>query len=156
MGLSFECMLLSSFDSEFTFLRNICGTTGIRMHHARSIDETDFLLTVTGGMVLLSDVIFEGGYWQDAASLLAESHPLVSMLVVADPVDEPFLSDLYDRGACGVIWKPFEYALLIRQLQSAYDAATERIAMQREAISRGPGPTCVRSFLHPGAVNNRR
>jgi DNA-binding NtrC family response regulator len=131
-----DCVVLSSFEGECSFLRNVFRTAGIRVHHAESVIEADFLLTVTGSTVLLSDVIFEGGYWQGALGLLTKGHPLVTMLVIADPVDRPFLGDVFVRGACGVIWKPFEFESVTRQLLTAHEASKERRALLEENLSR--------------------
>jgi len=131
-----DCVLLSSFEGEFSFLRNVFRTAGIRVHHAESISEADFLLTVTGSTVLLSDVIYEGGYWQSALALLSKGHPLVTMLVIADPADEPFVQDVFVRGACGVIWKPFQFESVSRQISAVHEASQERRALLEEGQSR--------------------
>lgn len=39
----FDCVLLTAFDSEFDFLKNVCGRVGIRMHHANTLEQADFL-----------------------------------------------------------------------------------------------------------------
>ena len=130
-----DCVLLSSFASEGSFLQNVFRPSGIRVHHAESLDQADFLLTVTGSTVLLSDVIFEGGYWHTALGLLQRSHPLVTMLVIADPVDRPFIEDLFVQGACGVIWKPFQFAHVTRQIRAVHEASKERRALAEETVS---------------------
>ena len=63
--LRIDCVLLSSFRSEFTFLQNVFRPT-FRMHHAESTEQADFLLTATESTVLLSDAVFAGGSWRDA------------------------------------------------------------------------------------------
>lgn len=131
-----DCVLVSSFEGESSFLRNVFRTAGIRVHHAESISEADFLLTVTGSTVLLSDVIFAGGYWQSALDLLSKGHPLVTMLVIADPVDHEFLSDVFSSGACGVIWKPFQFHAVTKQLRAAHEASRERRTLLEENLSR--------------------
>ncbi len=131
-----DCVLLSSFEGESSFLRNVFRTAGIRVHRAESISEADFLLTVTGSTVLLSDVIFEGGYWHSALGLLGKGHPLVTMLVIADPVDQPFLGDVFSRGACGIIWKPFQFGSVTKQLRAAHEASRERRALLEENLLR--------------------
>jgi DNA-binding NtrC family response regulator len=138
IDLYIDCVVLSSFRSEFTFLQNVYRLTGIRMRHAESLDEADFLLTVTESTVLLADIVFADGSWQSALSLLRERHPLVTMLVVADPVDSPFLRDLYDRGACGVIWKPFDFDAVRMLIRAVHEASKERRAL-REEIACGNG-----------------
>lgn len=136
IDLYIDCVVLTSFRSEFTFLRNVFERSGIRMHHAESLDQADFLLTVTESTVLLSDVIFVDGFWQGALSLLGGNHPLVTMLVIADPVDEPFLSDLFTRGACGIVWKPFQFDEVRRLIRVVHEASKERRALQEEIVSR--------------------
>jgi DNA-binding NtrC family response regulator len=106
------------------------------MHHAETLDQADFLLTVTESTVLLSDVIFVDGFWQRALSVLGDSHPLVTMLVIADPVDRPFLRDLFKRGACGIVWKPFEFEEVRRLIRVVHEASKDRRAVQEEIFSR--------------------
>jgi DNA-binding NarL/FixJ family response regulator len=132
IDLYINCVVLSSFRSEFTFLQNVFRLTGIRMHHAESLDEAAFLLTVTESTVLLADIVFADGSWQSALSLLRDSYPLVTMLVIADPVDRPFLRDLYGRGACGIIWKPFDFEAARRLIRAVHEASKERRALREE------------------------
>jgi DNA-binding NtrC family response regulator len=109
------------------------------LYHAESLDEAGFLLTVTGSTVLLADVLFEDGSWRNALRMLEDHHPLVPMLVIADRVDWPFLNDLFERGACGVIWKPFDFDAIRKQIRSLHEASRERRAWQDEALPR-PSP----------------
>ena len=136
-----HCVLLSSFRSEYTFLRNVFRLAGLRIHHAESLDQADFLLTVTGSTVLLSDMVFENGSWQSALHLLRDHHPLVPMLVVAEPVDGPFLEDVFDHGAFGIVWKPFDFEEVRRQVRVVHEAALERRAWHEET---SPGRADVR------------
>jgi DNA-binding NtrC family response regulator len=124
--LPIHCILLTSFDAEFKFLANIFGLIGIRVHHAETLEQADFLLTVTGSTVLLSDVVFQEGSWQDALGVLTSFHPFVTMLVIADPVDTPFLQELFVRGACGVLWKPVEVSEARRLIHAVHEASRER------------------------------
>jgi DNA-binding NtrC family response regulator len=134
IDLHINCVVLSSFRTEFTFLQNVFRLAGIRMHHAESLDEADFLLTVSESTVLLVDVVFADGSWQNALNLLSERYPLVTMLVIADPVDRPFLSDLFSRGACGVIWKPFDFDAAGRLIRVVHEASRERQALLEEIL----------------------
>jgi DNA-binding NtrC family response regulator len=137
IDLYINCVVLSSFRSEFTFLQNVFRLTGIRMRHAESLDEADFLLTVTDSTVVLVDVLFADGSWQDALNLLSNRYPLVTMLVLADPVDCPFLRDLFSLGACGIIWKPFDFDAAARLIRAVHEASRERQALQGEALFCG-------------------
>jgi DNA-binding NtrC family response regulator len=135
IDLYINCVVLSSFQSEFTFLQNVFRLTGIRMHHAESLDEADFLLTVTESTVLLVDTVFADGSWQSALSLIRDRFPLVTMVVIADPVDRPFLRDLYGRGACGIIWKPFDFDEARKLIRAVHGASKERRALREEILS---------------------
>ena len=132
VDLYVNCVVLISLRSEFSFLRNIFGLAGLRMHHRKCLQEADFLLTVTYSTVLLSDVRFDGGSWQNAALLLKERHPLVPLLVIADRAEWRYLMDLYDRGACGVIWKPFDFQTTRKQIRTLHEAFKERLAWTSE------------------------
>ena len=118
VDLYIDCVVLTSFDSEFSFLCNVFRPSGIRMHHAESLEKADFLLTVTESTVLLTDVTFADGRWESALALLCDSYPLVTMLVIADRVDCPYLRDLFPRGACGVLWKPFDLGVATLERRS--------------------------------------
>ena len=66
---SIHCVVLSSFRSDFSYLQNVFRLAGMRMKHAESLDQADFLLTVTESTALLADFCFEGGNWRDARTL---------------------------------------------------------------------------------------
>jgi len=135
-----HCVVLSSFRSEFTFLQNVFRLTGLRMHHAESLDQADFLLTVTDSTVLLSDLVFEGGSWQAALGMLSDNHPLVPLLVIAEAVDWPYLKDLFERGACGVVWKPFDFDATRKLIHTVHEASRERrLWLQETQLMRALG-----------------
>jgi DNA-binding NtrC family response regulator len=135
IDLYVNCVILSSSRSEYTFLRNVFRLAGLRFHHAESLEQADVLLTTTGSTVLLADVLFENGSWRGAPGMLSKRHPFVPMLVIADPADCPFLKDLFDRGACGVVWKPFEFEIIRRQIRTLHEA---RRAWQEEISAGAP------------------
>jgi DNA-binding NtrC family response regulator len=128
-----ECVFLTCFRSDYSFLASVLQYSGIRMHRAETLDEADFLLTVTSGTAFLSDVTFPDGTWRDALAMLAEVHPLTPALVVADPVDWQFLTDAYSRGACGVLWKPIDFIQAIQMIRTADQAAHDRAFFRGEA-----------------------
>ncbi len=129
-----DCVFLTCFDSDFDFLANVLPGSAIRMHRAETLEQADFLLTVTGGTVLLADVAFLDGYWDEAADMLARSHPLVAFLVIADEVDRQFVSEAPHRGACGVLWKPLEWGQVRRFIRTAHEATEERTIWQHHLL----------------------
>jgi len=137
MDLPIQCVVLSSKRSEFTFLKNIFRLAGLRLHHAANLVDADVLLALTHSTVLLTDVLFDGAGWRDAVRLVRERHPLVPVLVIADPADYPLLAQLYDCGAAGAIWKPFQFEAVRRQIRVLHEASQERRAWIEEASRPG-------------------
>jgi DNA-binding NtrC family response regulator len=132
-----ECVYLTCFRREFSSLATILQYSGLRLERAESVDEADFLLTVTGATVLISDVTFPDGTWRDALHMAAGTHPLVAPAIAADPVDWPFLADAYDRGACDVLWKPIHFLQAIQTIESLDEAARERSLWAAEGPPAG-------------------
>ena len=135
-----DCVFLTCFDSDFQFLANVVLGSDIRMHHATTLDQADFLLTVTGGKVLLSDASFLDGFWDDAIDMLTRFHPLAGSLVIADKVDRQFVSEAPSHGVCGVLWKPLELGSICRFIRAAHEAAEERLIWWRHLQDRALPP----------------
>ncbi len=121
-----EGVFLSCFASDCQFLGSVLYHHGIRLHQADTLDAADFLLTVTGSTVLISDTVFLDGSWHDALAMLARVHPQVAFLVAADEVDRPFVSEAPERGVFCILWKPLSLFDLRRSIQAAHEAAGER------------------------------
>ena len=68
----------------------------------------------------------------DALDMAGQMHPLVGSLIVADPVDSPFLTRIYERGALGVLWRPFDFTREVRMIRTADQAARERACWLKE------------------------
>lgn len=135
-----ECVFLTCFRPEFASLATVLQYSGLRLERAESLEEADFLLTVTGATVLISDVTFPDGTWRDALHMATEIHPLVAPAIAADPVDWPFLADAYDRGVCDVLWKPIHFLQAIDTIESLDQAARERWLWAAEGSPRGARP----------------
>lgn len=147
-GYRIQCVYLTCFQSNYSFLADVLQYSAIRVHRAETVEEADFLLTVTGSTVLLSDITFPDGSWRDALLMAGEMHPRVASLLIADPADWPFLSDAYDRGACGVLPRPIDYTQALRLIRSAHQAARDRASV----LDDSP----VESLLTVGPTSRRR
>jgi DNA-binding NarL/FixJ family response regulator len=134
-----NCVFLTCFDSDFYFLANVL-LGSIRMHRAETLEQADFLLTVTEGTVLLTDVSFLDGFWHEAADMLAQFHPMVAFLVLADERDRQFVSEAPNRGACGILWKPLEFIEVSRSIRTAHEAFGERMIWQQERCAGASSP----------------
>lgn len=127
-----QCVYLTCFRSEFSALAIILQYSGIRMHRAETLEEADFLLTVTASTVLLSDITFLDGSWHDALLMAGQVHPLVASLVVADRADWPSLGETYDRGACGALRKPLDFMETIHLIRTLHEAVRDRASVLRD------------------------
>lgn len=130
---SADCVFLTCFEFEFGFLSTLLRHSGVRLHLAGMLEQADFLLTVTGATVLLCDAVFLDGAWTDCVEMLAHFHPRVSLLVIAEKVDEQFVSDASARGACAVCWRPLGYSAMCYSIRSAREASTKRIRSQEDS-----------------------
>jgi len=115
-----DCVFLTCLDSDFAVFHGLLRSSRIRMHRARTMDEADFLLTVTEATVLLSETVFLDGTWIDAARMLANVHPSVRLLVMMDTIETACSADALRRGAFTVVCKPIRLNDLRRAIQAAH------------------------------------
>jgi len=125
------CVLLTTFRHEFEFLAMILRHAGMHLYRADTLEQADFLITVTGARVMLCDTVCPDGTWKECVDMLAREHPGVSLVVLAEKVDAPFVADAIDAGACTVAWAPigFDFRYLIA---AAREAAMERALRQAD------------------------
>ena len=131
-GDGIDCVFLTCFRSEFSILATVLQYSRIRLHRAETLAEADFLLTVTGSTVLVSDILFLDGAWQDALEMAADLHPLIACLLAAEPVDGPCLAEAGSRGACAILWKPIDFIGAIDRIRTADQAARDRALLVDE------------------------
>jgi len=127
---SIQCVFLTCFDNDYRVVHTLLGYAGIRTHRAETLDQADFILTVTSATVVLMDSLFLDGTWKDALAMCTQVHPTVSSLVVADPSDRDFVEEATDRGALGIFWRPLPLVRLRKLIESAHEAATRRRQVQ--------------------------
>jgi DNA-binding NtrC family response regulator len=139
-----QCVFITCFSHDFKFFQQMLSYSEIRLHRAETLAEADFLLTVTGSKVLICDTVFLDGSWVDALEMLGCVHPRSSFVVAADPVDIGFVEDAVDRGACAVLWKPLDWAQLMRLIRTVHEAALERCNLDEAIMAGTPGgPSCA-------------
>ena len=130
-----ECVILTASAPEAAFLKNICSVVGIRVHHAATLEDADFLLMATGSAVLLSDVVAVDCSWQSALGMLWDHYPYVKMLVVAGPAEAPFLRDIDAPALSGFIWRPIEFNTVVQCIRAAHQASLDH----RKVVDARPG-----------------
>jgi DNA-binding NtrC family response regulator len=142
-GCQIHCVFITCFSHDIDFLQRLLLYSEIRLHRAETLDEADFLLTVTGSKVLISDTVFLDGSWEDALDMLLHVHPRSRFLVAADPIDLAFVGDAVNRGACAILWKPLELGELMRLVRTVHEAAMERRALDEATMVEAPcAPSC--------------
>jgi DNA-binding NtrC family response regulator len=130
---SHDYVFLTCFSTEFGFLSDLLHYSGMRLHRADTLEQADFLLTVTGATVLLCDAVFLDGSWRDCMEMLARCHPRVSMLIVADEVDVSFVRDAVNRGACAVSVRPLRVYELRSLILTARNASADRMSLRESS-----------------------
>jgi DNA-binding NtrC family response regulator len=123
-----DCVFLTSFDAEFAVFASLLRSCGIRMHRADTIEQADFLLTVTEASVLLSDAFFLEGTWDDAAYMLAVAHPSVALVVVVEEMDGAFRMEALNRGVYDLVSRPLLMSKLRQVIWAARHTAREGVA----------------------------
>ena len=141
MRSAIDCVYLSCFAGDARFLASILGLARVRLHRAETLEEADFLITATAATVVLSDMMFLDGSWQHAAAMVRRLHSLLTVLVVADPVDRVELANGASHGVFNICWKPYEVVDLRRAIQAAHDATMDRRA--EYYVSRHRSAQCV-------------
>jgi len=137
-GCQIHCVFITCFSHDIEFFQRLLLYSEIRFHRAETLDEADFLLTVTGSKVLISDTVFLDGSWEDALDMLLHVHPRSSFLVAADPIDLKFVGDAINRGACAILWKPLELGELMRLVRTVHEAAMERRTLDEAVMAGAP------------------
>ena len=121
---SIQCVYLTCFHAEFSTLAILLQYSAIRIRRAETLEEAEFLLTVTGSTVLLTDITFLDGSWRDALAMAGE-YPLLASVVAVDAADWP-LTESYDRGACGALRKPLDLNQAVSLIRAVHEAVRER------------------------------
>jgi len=125
-----DCVFLTCFTLDFNFLSTLLRYSGLRLRRAQTLEQADFLLTVTGATVLLCDAMFLDGSWRDCAKMLADLHPQVSLLILANEVDVPVVQEALDQGAYGVSWKPLRLQQMHALIFSARESSADRMNLR--------------------------
>jgi DNA-binding NtrC family response regulator len=137
-GCKIHCVFITCFSHDIEFFQRLLLYSEIRLHRAEALDEANFLLTVTGSKVLISDTVFLDGSWEDALDMLLHVHPRSSLLVAANPIDLEFVNDAINRGACAILWKRLELAKLMGLVRTVHEAAMERRTLNEAVMAAAP------------------
>lgn len=74
--------------------------------------------------------------------MLQDHYPHVQMVVIADPVQAPFVGDVDLPGLSGIVWRPVQFHFIVGAIRDAHQAATVNRAIDedRSGIDAGAEP----------------
>ncbi len=132
----FSCVFLGCSKEDHQLASSLTEAARIRLHHAASLGEADFLLRVEDSLVLLAEEAFPGGNWRNALAMIVGRHRNVALVVLTASADEGVRLDVLERGAYDAILRPLVAEELIWTLRNA-DAHARRGAPTRKARTAG-------------------
>jgi hypothetical protein len=101
------CVYLTSCGEAAKLASTLAATSWIRIHRAHTLDNAKAQLQNIKARVILADVTFDGGSWEDAVRM-AERLTLRAALVLVSPfVDHRLWIDALEGGAYDLIHQPF-------------------------------------------------
>jgi len=96
----------------------------IRIHRSPTLNDAKARLHATKSRVLLTDVSFQRGGWEDALRMAARRPVRTALVLVSRLADERLWIDALERGAYDLILQPFHADELRRILGNAHLHAT--------------------------------
>lgn len=114
-----KCVFLTSRESEFRAAAAILSSTRIFLHHAATLEQAEFQLARTRARVLLTELKFPDGSWEDAVDMLLYSYPQAALVLAAPDPDDTLWIHALERGAFDLVAKPFRAEELRRILENA-------------------------------------
>jgi DNA-binding NarL/FixJ family response regulator len=137
----FPCVYLTSSSRAADLVSTLVASTQIRIHHADTLDYAKARLQATKARIMLTDVTFERGGWEDAMRMAA-SLPLRTAVVLVSPLaDQRLWIDALECGAYDLILEPFDADELRWILENAQLSATSP-STRRAAVSAGLHQDC--------------
>jgi DNA-binding NtrC family response regulator len=115
-----DCIFLTPWMRTAEEVARLLKNTEIHIHHAATLKQAKSMLLQTGARVLLSEVVFADGNWEDATKMIGEFELAVSVVVVTGRVDERFWITVLERGAYDLIPRPFSSSELLRIVENAH------------------------------------
>ena len=132
----FSCVLLGCSEEDYQLTSSLVEAARIRLHHAASLGEADFLLRIEDSLVLLAEETFARGNWRNALAMIVRRHRDVALVVMTASAAEGVRLDVLERGAYDVILRPLVAEELVRTLRNA-DAHARRGAPTRKVRTAG-------------------
>jgi len=132
-----KCVFLTPSETEFRRAEAILRATPISLHHAATLEQAEFQLARIEAGVLMTELQFPDGDWEDAIEMLSHSYPRVLLVLAAAQADERLWIRALERGAFDLVSKPFQTEELRRILENA-DAHSKMLGSGEARVSQEP------------------
>jgi DNA-binding NtrC family response regulator len=116
----FSCVYLTAAFCAAEIARTLLNLAQIRIHPSASLDDAKARLQAAKSRILLTDVWFGTGGWEDALRMAARLPLRTVVVVVSHLADRRLWLDALDRGAYDLLLKPFEADEMRRILENAH------------------------------------
>jgi DNA-binding NtrC family response regulator len=116
----FSCVYLTSSIRVAEIASVLVTSVQIRIHRSTTLDHAEAQLRATKSRVLLTDISFERGGWEDALRMAARLPLRTAVVLVSRLADERLWIDALERGAYDLILEPFQADEMRRILENAH------------------------------------
>lgn len=120
----FSCVYLTSSVRVAEMASALVDSVQIHVYRSTTLDGAEARLRVTNSRVLLTDISFERGGWEDALRMAARLPRRPVVVLVSRLADERLWIDALERGAYDLILEPFQADEMRRILENAHFHAT--------------------------------
>ena len=103
----FLCVYLTSSIRTAEMASTLLSSAQILIHHSATLTDAKARLLATQSRVLLTDISFEGGGWEDALRMAARLPRPTALVLVSRLADERFWIEALELGAYDLILEPF-------------------------------------------------
>lgn len=136
-----DCVFLTNSARNYGIVSRLLAKSRIRLSHATTIEQADFLLTATGSRVILTESSEE---WAKTFDMLNVLHPGASFVIAVEEVEREAWIEIAWQGICDVVMRPFSAVELRKVLESAH-----RLSMMKRR-RRGPPAQPAGQFRKEG------
>ena len=120
----FACVYLTRSARDLERASALLAPEHIRIFHAAGLVQAVNRLRRTRSRVLLTDTVYEGGNWKEAFEVAGRFRRPPALVVAARLAGDRLWLAVLERGAFGVVHKPFEQEELSKTLIDAHAQAS--------------------------------
>ena len=120
----FSCVYLTSSSRAAARVSTLVASAQIQIHSANTLGNAKARLQATKARVMLTDITFERGGWEDAMRMAARLPFRAALVLVSPFADQRLWIDALEYGAYDLILEPFHAEELSWILENAHLSAT--------------------------------